>query len=243
MPNANIAPAQLRAVIFDLDGTLYRQAPIRREMAFLLLREAVTGSMGFPPVRAIRVLYTFRRIREGMRELPPGSGLESLQYIKTAEATGTKEGFVRDVVKAFIHDKPLPLLSRLADSSVSAALAKLKGMGYRLGVYSDYPAVKKLEALGLGGLFDIVADSEMPEIDVFKPNPRGFLYAAEMLGAKPSEALYVGDRVRVDMEGAVRAGMPCALVTWADTTSVPGAKYMLVKDPATLAAILERTRV
>jgi putative hydrolase of the HAD superfamily len=244
MPNdCKISTARLRGVVFDLDGTLYHQARVRRDMLFLLMREALSGTMGFPPVKALRVLYAFRRIREGLRTLPPGHGVESLQYVKTAEATGVKEGFVRDVVRSFIHEKPLPVLERLADGRVRAALEGIKMSGLKLGVYSDYPAVRKLDALGLGdGLFDIVVDSEMPEVDAFKPNPRGFVYAAEMLGISPSEALYVGDRVRVDMEGAARAGMQCALVTWSNRSAAPGSRYMLVRDAASLAGLLEGVR-
>jgi FMN phosphatase YigB (HAD superfamily) len=51
-----------------------------------------------------------------------------------------------------------------------------------------------------------------PEINAFKPQPKGFLHACALWGLPPAEVLYVGDRPEVDAIGAVNAGMPCALL-------------------------------
>jgi FMN phosphatase YigB (HAD superfamily) len=51
-----------------------------------------------------------------------------------------------------------------------------------------------------------------PDINAFKPHPKGFLHACARWGLPPAEVLYVGDRPEVDALGAVQAGMPCALL-------------------------------
>ena len=60
------AVSGVRAVLFDVDGTLYSQAPVRAAMALelgasTLLRPAAT-------IEAIRVLKSFRRTRERLRD-------------------------------------------------------------------------------------------------------------------------------------------------------------------------------
>ena len=78
---------------------------------------------------------------------------------------------------------------------------------------SDYPAEAKLQALGVAALFDVVLSAQDPDIDVFKPNPRGLLVTLERLGSAAAQSLYVGDRVDVDVPTAEAAGMRCVIVT------------------------------
>jgi FMN phosphatase YigB (HAD superfamily) len=71
---------------------------------------------------------------------------------------------------------------------------------------------QKLEALGLDRWFSFVLSAHDPEINVFKPHPRGFVRAAELWRLDPDQVLVVGDRVDVDGEGARAAGMDCVIV-------------------------------
>lgn len=56
----------------------------------------------------------------------------------------------------------------------------------------------------------------LPEIpylcDADKPNPSGYLRAAEMLGVTPAETVVVGDQIFTDILGANRSGMASILV-------------------------------
>ena len=60
--------------------------------------------------------------------------------------------------------------------------------------------------------FSLVLCATDPEIDAFKPHPRGFLYACRRWSLDPAEVAYVGDRADVDLAGAAAAGMPGYLV-------------------------------
>jgi FMN phosphatase YigB (HAD superfamily) len=51
-----------------------------------------------------------------------------------------------------------------------------------------------------------------PEIDAFKPHPRGFMRACEQWGLAPEEVLYVGDRPEIDAAGAVTAGLHAVII-------------------------------
>jgi len=50
------------------------------------------------------------------------------------------------------------------------------------------------------------------EFGVGKPDPRIFAAACERLGCAPNEVLHVGDDLRLDVHGALDAGMQAAWV-------------------------------
>jgi FMN phosphatase YigB (HAD superfamily) len=70
----------IRAVLFDLDGTLYHREPLRilmaLELAALPLRGSPAGAQ-----RTWKALGVFRRVREELRELGAAEApLERLQF-------------------------------------------------------------------------------------------------------------------------------------------------------------------
>jgi FMN phosphatase YigB (HAD superfamily) len=110
-------------------------------------------------------------------------------------------------------------------TGLDGLLAAIDRAGLRAGILSDYPAGPKLAALGLAGRFTPVLSATDPEIDAFKPSPRGYLRACEIWGVSPSEVLFVGDRADVDAAGAAAAGMPCAIVGRAPAAGTAGPTY------------------
>jgi HAD superfamily hydrolase (TIGR01549 family) len=230
-----VTAAAVRGVLFDLDGTLYRQAPLRRRMAAELLASPLAGPLS--ALRAARGVALFRRTRETLRAEPGGVG--RLQYALPAERLGVDPAVVEGWVREWIHERPLRHLRRLRAAGLEELLDALAGRGLRFGVFSDYPARDKLEALGVGGRFDPVLCATDPEIDAFKPNPRGFLRACELWGLDPRQVLYVGDRADVDAEGARRAGMPCVLVGGSPTLPAVGRGSTHVLAVRSLSGILD----
>jgi len=195
-----------------------------------LLARAVKGCS----LDDVRVLLEFRKAREELRKLGPGNGLEELQYALPAEKLGVTPAHVRELVETFIYDKPLRFIKVVSDGRIAPALDRLRDKNYRLGVFSDYPAGFKLDAMGINrSVFDVIGHSTMPEIDAFKPNPAGFLYCAAGMALEPSQVLYVGDRENIDMKGARRAGMRGALVAGSFGTGKRG-EFMVTKDIVTL---------
>jgi HAD superfamily hydrolase (TIGR01509 family) len=205
----------LKAIVFDLDGTLYRQDSLRRAMLLRLLRAHATRPLS--GLQTFRVLGAYRRAQERLRE----SGTSSVERVDLAEAqielacqqTGADHDFVSACVGRWMEQEPLALLARHLQPGLLEFLRACGERGLRLGVLSDYPADAKLKALGLDGFFDVVLAAQSPEVGVFKPHPRGLLLAAERLGATPPECLYVGDRAEVDGPAAAAAGMACCIVT------------------------------
>jgi FMN phosphatase YigB (HAD superfamily) len=202
----------IRAVLFDLDGTLYCQAPLRAAMAVEL--SSVPAWRG-PAVarRTWHILRTFRRTREQLRAASNRTAaLEELQYTAAAEKCGVDPDVVRGVVDEWMFRRPLRYLPAVRRRGSREALSGLRAQGVLVGVFSDYPTRAKLCALGLDALVSLQLCATDSEIDAFKPQPRGFLAACERWGIAPDRVAYVGDRPEVDAAGASAAGMACLIV-------------------------------
>ncbi|CAN5781631.1 MAG: HAD-IA family hydrolase [Gemmatimonadetes bacterium] len=92
------------------------------------------------------------------------------------------------------------------------ALEELQARGYRLGVISnaDGRVAALLESVGLARYFDFILDSAV--VGVEKPDPRIFRMGCEQGGARPEEAVYVGDIYEIDVVGARAVGMRTFLI-------------------------------
>lgn len=205
-----IDPARLRAIVFDVDGTLYAQAGLRRAM-FL---ELVRGHLLRPwqAISTFRILGAYRHAQELLRDQPIEGDLAAAQLRLACERAGAREPRVRDLVERWMEQAPLPLLRRFMDPDLPQLLRVAKERGLRLGVLSDYPAANKLAALGVAEYFDMVLTAQDPTVNRFKPDPAGLREALRRLGADGTQALYVGDRAKVDAAAAQAAGVPCVIL-------------------------------
>ena len=199
----------IRAVLFDLDGTLYTQLPLRVAMLCemgLVCAATVAGG----GARVPRVLRAFRRMREELRDDDAGGEpLAVRQYSVVSKRLGCSREDVERIVHEWIDRRPLKWLTWCRRSGLIELLQCLETRGIPKGVFSDYPAHDKLAALGLAGRFDVVLSAVDPEVGAFKPNARGYVAAAVRWGIPLANVLYVGDRLDVDAPGAISAGMPC----------------------------------
>jgi phosphoglycolate phosphatase/putative hydrolase of the HAD superfamily len=203
----------MRAMLFDLDGTLYHQMPLRALMALELGLQPWTR-MAPRKVRELwRTLRTFRTVREELRAHRPADGpLGDIQYAAVAARLSVAESHVRAVVAEWIFERPLKYLPLARRRDADRAFSSLHNLGISIGVFSDYPVEDKLLALGLRQYVSLTLCATDSDVNAFKPHPRGFLRACERWGLPPSEVLYVGDRVEVDAAGAAAAGMRCAIL-------------------------------
>lgn len=118
-------------------------------------------------------------------------------------------------------------------------LETLKGMGYRLGVISNWdPSAKPiLRRCGLAAFFEQIIVS--CEVGVQKPDRRIFDIALKASGADPSRCLYVGDNYYDDAVGSASAGMECLIVNRFGSFGVEELKDVgIIRDIGELPAIL-----
>ena len=215
------------AIVFDVDGTLYLQKPLRRAMAVRLARYALRAPAR--GVRCVRVLQAYRRAQEELRLVAgtaPGG-----QSAWAAARAGCSAEEVDALVARWMEREPLELLPRFVRPGLGGFLVRAREAGIRLAVLSDYPVGAKLEALGLSHLFEVVLCAQDASVGAFKPDPAGLREAARRLRTSPAGCLYVGDRPEVDAVAAERADMPCAIFTRRAPT---GAAWTGVPDVAQL---------
>lgn len=202
----------IRAVLFDVDGTLYHQRPVRLCMAMeLAALTAGRGRLGRAREIAAMIL-TFRKVREELRAAPDGIVLERAQFADAASRLGCDARELERVIDEWMFRRPLKYLRAARRRGVDTLLQSLTARGVLVGALSDYPPAAKLEALGLARHFSLAVETTDSAINAFKPHPRGFLHACSIWGVAPQEVLYVGDRPDVDAVGAAAAGLRCHLV-------------------------------
>ena len=194
---------QLGALLFDLDGTLYRHAPVQRQM--LISLAAAHWDRPRDAIRVFRVLRAYRAALEILRIHPPTGDLREAQLRCTVETTSETIGFVSQCVKQWMEVEPLRYLRSARYEGVVELLSEARRRGVKVAVCSDYPPAAKLRALGLEGCFDAVLWAQSPEIQRLKPDRRMIEIALEKLGVEADAAMFIGDRVEVDGAAAEAA--------------------------------------
>jgi beta-phosphoglucomutase-like phosphatase (HAD superfamily) len=190
-----------KALLVDLDGTLYHAFWVRSAMAAELL-------LGHWP--AIAVIRTFREEHERLRAAETDAAIHPFaeQVRRTAARLGCSPDHVENVVHDWMTHRPGKWLRIFRRRRLLSTIAQYHSGGGCTAIVSDYPARAKLQALRMAEHFDVVvANGEPDGPPRLKPWPDGYLLAAERLGVRPADCLVVGDRDDADGEAARRAGM------------------------------------
>lgn len=128
---------------------------------------------------------------------------------------------------------------------VVATLEELRRLGLRLGIVSNAAyrprlMLQQLAALGLKEYFDAVTFSS--GVGLRKPHSAIYQDALKKLRVDPSRALFVGDRVREDIEGPKRLGMRAVLTREWRQEDDTGAADFVIERLGELPPIARRLR-
>ncbi len=188
----------IRALIFDLDDTLYRERDFLAS-GFLAVAEYVCASCGKPcdEIHAF-MMMTFEhegryRVMPALLERLPGSRLQ-----------------ISDLVGVYRRHTPAIQLF----AGYNQLLRELHAV-YRIGIVTDgFPDVQraKCAALGLEEAVDSILYTWENGEDKEKPHPAPFLQMLDRLQVPASETLFVGDSLEKDVRGARGVGMKCVQV-------------------------------
>jgi HAD superfamily hydrolase (TIGR01509 family) len=210
----------LKAVILDVDGTLYRQTPVRLRIAWRLIRFSIRNpTLGGRTVLALRA---YRRAQELLRGTTTEWESALHQVQTTSRNTGYAPEFIRRCVARWMEDEPLGAVAEALYPGVTEFCEWAEQHDLRLAVVSDYDPRKKIRALGLARYITVAVWAQDVEVGVFKPDPRGLEVALRRLGIDPKEAVYVGDRPEVDGAAALAAGIPGVLLTRRSSPATDG---------------------
>lgn len=188
----------IRLVAFDVDGTLYRQGPLRLRMG----RDMALHTVAKRDLSAIGVIGAYRRIRERLGD-EEVVDFERILIAETAEVTSTSPEHVQMIVSEWIETRPLRYLKSCLFSGVPQLFAGLQRAGRKIGIFSDYPATEKLAAMGLAAHHVVVAS----DVGLLKPHAVGLKSLMASAGATADDTLFIGDRADRDGVAGRRAGV------------------------------------
>jgi len=190
----------LKAVAFDVDGTLYPNASM------------YLHSLGLA-VGNLQLLRTLERVRAVLRDRPDVSDdFHRIQAQMVAAHLGLSPERAFALIEGRVYTRWYKIFQKLKPfPGLREAVTDFRSAGLKTAVLSDFPIRRRLDDLGLVGPWDCAFSSE--ETGYLKPNPQPFRVLAEKLNLHPSEVLYVGNSYTYDVLGALSAGMPAAHLT------------------------------
>ena len=180
----------IKAILFDLDGTLFETAPELAEAVNLMLKDLEMAEL---------------KTNEIKRFI--GRGAENLikQSIEVSSKKDPTPVFTK-AEKLFAHHYSLISANSLMYEGVEKSIIDLKAKDFLLGCVTNKPAIYT-EALmnhsRLSDFMDIIVSGDTTEKK--KPDPLPILHALNQLNIEPKDAIMVGDSV-VDIEAGFEAG-------------------------------------
>lgn len=182
---------RVRALLFDLDGTLIDT------VALILssFRHATNEVLGAPLPDEVLMRNVGVPLAIQMREFAPDHADELLRVYREHNSK--------------IHDDMVAEYP-----GTHATLEGLAARGFPMGVVTSKgtPMARRgLDAFDLGRFFEVLVTSD--DVDVYKPEPYPLIYAAELMGVRAEECLYLGDSPH-DMSAAIAAGAVSVAALW-----------------------------
>jgi len=203
----------VRAVLFDLDGTLLDTAPDMVGALNALRREHALAPIPYEAVRGGVSHGAARVVRTGFPDADPQSfaSLQRrfLEIYRGALSRGTR-----------LFPGMQQVLETLAAWRIKAGIVTNK---------AAWLTEPLLEELGLRARFACVVSGDT--LTERKPHPLPLLHAATLAGVAPGDCIYVGDAQR-DVQAAHGAGMPALVANYGyllpgeDTTAWGGDAYL-----------------
>lgn len=188
----NNTESKIKGLIFDLDDTLYREwdyvfSGFNQVAKFLAHEYNLDQTKVYEDI-----LEIFHRDRRG----------------KIFNSICDKHKLEADISKLVeIYRDHQPSLELYEDASL--VLDRVRG-GYKLGIITDGKASvqwRKVRALGLENIFDIIIVSDDKGLANWKPSPGPYQDVLAELDLVPDEAIYIGDNPHKDFITARKLGM------------------------------------
>jgi FMN phosphatase YigB (HAD superfamily) len=164
-------------------------------------RDIVIHTVAKYDLNAVNVVSAYRRIRERLAA-EEVVDFERVLIAETAKATSMSSEKIHAIVSEWIT-RPLRYLRACLFSGVPQLFAGLQRAGKKIGIFSDYPATKKLAAMGLAAHHVVAAG----DVGLLKPHARGLQSLMAAASATARETQFIGDRADRDGVADQRAGV------------------------------------
>ncbi|MGZ9235273.1 MAG: HAD family hydrolase [Anaerolineales bacterium] len=208
-----IPPNGIKAIFFDLDGTLRHNVPSGAEVFTDYVKTLGLDVGEEARLRALRWEHLYWANSVDLRDdLLAHSGETEKFWIEYSRRRLTALGaspqwaaeFAPNISK---HMGEFYRPKSIIPEDVRRVLPALKQAGYVLAVISnrDKPFQELLDEHGIGEFFHFSLAGG--EVNTFKPDPGVFEHALRRVNLSPQDALYIGDNYYADVVGSRRAGL------------------------------------
>lgn len=207
----------VRAILFDLDGTLRYSVPSGYDTFIDILKDLGYALDDEQRREGERWTHFYWSIAPEMisdfDELGADTPAFWMRYAQRqieALRIGNCPTELAEKVNALMTERYRPIDT--VPDDVRPTLLDLRARGIKLALVSNRSEVLApvAEALGLLDLFDLTLSAG--EAGCWKPAPGIFLHALKQLAVEPADAVYVGDNYHADVEGARNAGLTPILI-------------------------------
>jgi len=207
---ACLQSGQLKAVFFDVEGTLWDASACARHVLDVIMPSFRT----YLPVDDMgEILRRFNAVlfdqigTEHLRERRPVSRLQRFQALLDSFDV-KKRGLARQMSHKYDSARRLIMREFVRDDA-TRVLAQIGRRGLQRGaIVNGAPAAQRhlIDTLGLQPHMDYVV---LAEVEGYaKPDVRLFKRVLERTGLEAEQMMYVGDSPLTDVLGASRAGIP-----------------------------------
>ena len=202
-----------QAVFFDVDFTLIHPGPTFRSEGYRRFAERHGMTVDESAFDAAVESAAF--LLNGPDDTPDGAAYDAEIFVAYTrhiiEGMGGR-GLNLDACAREIYAEWAACQHFELYDDVPAALGELTALGIRLGLISNSHRclVSFQSHFELDGLISAVVSSS--EHGFMKPHPSIFAAALQLVDSPPGDAVMVGDSMRQDVDGALRAGMRAVLL-------------------------------
>ena len=193
----------IKAIAFDIDGTLYPSWRLYVSIAGYFLSN-------------LRFFLKYNKVRRVLHKTAPLPDffeyqarlwVEEMKHEKTLGVGDVEYAKVR--INEVVYEGLKPYFSKIKTfPDVYQSFVAFKSSGLKVGILSDFPPEQKGDVWGIKDLCDVVLGTE--ETGALKPSAQPFKKMAELLNVPESEILYVGNSHKYDVVGSKNAGMKAA---------------------------------
>ena len=203
----------IKAIFFDLDGTLRHNIPFAHEILNAYLTENGINIDRDNHLKAMRWEYSYWANSPDLRDDIIAHSMDTdtfwTEYTKRRllALNLSLEQSTEFAPKVSKHMGESYKPESIVPEDVRRTLPELKQAGYVMAVVSnrDKPFQDVLDSHGLSEFFDFSLAAG--EVDIYKPEPGIFDHALHRAGLIAQETVYVGDNYFADVIGSRRAGL------------------------------------
>ena len=190
----------VKAVLFDLDDTLWPIAPVIARAETILYEWLMRHAPG------VAQRFTIEHLRDRRRALMPTQ--PHFQFdLRALRHAGLMEAFVDAKENPALVDAAMEVFSTARNDVVlfDDVASVLQRLSRQVALGSISNGVADLKAIGLADYFQVSIAAH--QVGHAKPGAAIFHAACTALRVMPGNAVYVGDDLEIDVEGAQRAGL------------------------------------